>query len=228
MRPTIEHGLRTGYLKSLFKVPFSLFLESIWDDTIYSVLSVDRTPEMNDSLTIRHWNVTNINRKIKLPPCQETVISEKDMFSSEYMVLKDYRTIEYFFNDYEYNPEPEGVETELWVAEEQRKYRSSLDGFYFSSSHKIRRESILWHTFMKGFFSESYHELKSLPLASQQAIVKDVNGSRWQNWRYWKKYILNFDSVVAPEIIFNQAYQEKVKQNLDFQELNHISFPSSF
>ena len=225
MRPNIEYGLRTGYLQSLFKIPFSLFLESIWDETIYSVLSVNRTPEINDSLTVKHWNITNVNRKVKLPPCQETTIAEKDLFSSEHTILKDYRPIQYFFNDYEYNPEPEGVETELWVAEEQKKYKSSLNNFYFNVNHQTRRETILWHTFVKGFLNESFLELHSLPLVSQQIIVKDMNKSRWQNWRHWKKYILNFNSVVAPEIIFNQAYQEKVKRNNDFQHF-HLTISS--
>jgi len=220
MRPAVEHAMRIGYFKRALRVPFSLFLENIWDDLQHTVLVISRCYGKDDCLTVRHWDIANINRNHRMPPCRETIVRKEELFISDVVILDDYKTLEYYFEDYEYRTAPEGCDTRQWAEEEQEEYRFLMEKLYFSVEHQMQRESILWHNFMNGFLNKSYNlHLKTASIDVQHCIVQEANPDLWKSWLLWRKYILDLPGAVAPELIFSEDYEKKISRNVKYQEM---------
>ena len=222
MRPIIEYANRVGYFKEVLKPPFSLFLENVWDDFQYTVLVVSNYHGKDECLMIRHWDIVNIDKNRRMPPCKKSIISKEALFESEFVILDGYRTMEYFYEDYDFQREAvpdSGDDTQRWVEDEQEEYRFLVSKFYFSLEHQIQRESILWHHFMNGFMSKPYNMyLRSMPVDAQQCIIQEIAVDHWKNWLLWRKCILDFPVKVAPELAFCEIFENKLRGNVKYQE----------
>ncbi len=228
MRPAIEHAIRTGYLKQALEVPFSLFLENVWDDYLNTVLTVKKAPERADHLIVTLWDIANLNKREILPPRQEVLIHKEELYTSNYMIIDDYRTLEYHHEDYQYEQTPD-EDAENWINEEQEEYRDIMDRYFFSLEHQLRREAVLWRSFVSGYMPDSYnYYIGNLGLAAQQCIVREASdspyapsvltGSLWHRWCMWRKHLLDFQSKIAPELAFNLDYEKKIRNNTEYQE----------
>jgi hypothetical protein len=216
MRPVVEHAIRTGYFKQTLEIPFSLFLENIWNKQ-YTVISVNKID--GDCLSVRHWDIVNLNKHQDLPSYEETVIPGEDLFNSDAVILDGYKTLHYLFEDYQSQLEPEGSDSEQWGEEEQTEYSHIMERLFFSINHQMRREEILWHNFMNCFLNKSYNMyLRGSPIDMQQSIVQEANSVFWNNWMLWRMEILDFNGKIAPELAFLEFYEKKLRENEKYQE----------
>jgi hypothetical protein len=217
MRLTIEHALRTGYLQRSLSIPFSLLLESVWDSTINVVLTVTPFYGRGNKFLLKKWQVSNINKDQMLPPSTEKVISPHQVFDGTTLIIDDFATFNYDFDDYDFASVPEH-DAEAWIEKEQDRYQTLMSEFYNNSTHKQRRANVLWHHFAKGYLGEMYQKhLSFLSFDSQQEIIKTLSPRHWSSWLLWQKHLLDFKSLVAAELVFENWYEQRIRENIEYQ-----------
>jgi hypothetical protein len=218
MRLALEYAMRTGYLQKLMRIPFSLFIENIWDEMEHVVITVNQYYGKPNHFLVRKWMISNVNQDQILPPHDEAIIPKEELFYNDELIVDDYRTLNYCFDDYEYVTQPENASIE-WLEDEQKKYHTSLSNFFFSESHKRHRHELLWHHFASSVISNAYKTLSTLNLSEQQNIVAEIAPPIWSNWMLWRKSLLNFPTTVSPELIFESEYKRKIACNIKYQKM---------
>lgn len=203
MRPFIEHAVRTGYVKTALTFPFSLFLYNLYDSQDQIVIVVNKD---NDVLKVRHWHIAHMKSNDILPQYRDYAIKENELFNSVYTCLPDYYPIQYIYEEYNYEYEPEGVISEDWCSSQRALYKEVFNNHFFSKKHQENRENVLWKTFIKNILNESFNDISYMNGEKQRSLVKKLSPAIWSNWLLWVKTFLNFNTKIAPELAFDSCY----------------------
>jgi len=199
MLPIIEHSIRTGYLQKTLKLPFSLFLKSPYNKNI--IVTFNKLDPNNDKIVVKYWHLNQIKENAKFPPNKKVIIDKKDIFNISLIIIGGFYPIDYKIDVYDHSTEPEEIDTQQWIENEQEEYKEIMKDIFFSTEHKMYRESILWKAFIDKFIP-SNQCIKYMFFKDQQCIVKNVNARLWDLWDQWKKRLLECNNQVAPELCY--------------------------
>jgi hypothetical protein len=222
MRPYLEYAIRTGLFKRKLQIPFSLFLESVWDDMRHLVVTV-HYDDKPDHLIFGYWQICEVDQypaqtcsDQDLPPHFEISL-HKDKFYSGVLV-PDYNTLSYCYDEYEWDSVPE-EEVEEWLIKEQDAYNSYVNDFFFAKPHKHHRDQILWYNFASGYLGSTYdNNLVHFSRREQEEVIKISNPKLWDKWLLWKKHFLDLRNPICPELVFAQDYKKLIEANIEYQD----------
>jgi hypothetical protein len=209
----LEYVLRTGVLKTCVNFPTSIFIEHRrWNDKI--VITIAKRPD--GTFCIKHWFVSRCKGQY-LPNFLEFNVS--DIFNDDRVILSDYYILKFTPNPYLYGRKQySDAGYGLVQAEEYQDYMTT---FFNPVAHVVKKTNWLWEAFAAVHKSEmkqydnpysypyfGYNNISDL-LETQRAKVKEKSKHLWANWGIWKKYMLDFQDVVATELVFQKAYSDK-------------------
>lgn len=212
MNLAIEYALRTGILKQLIKLPISLFIYNYKQPNECMVVTISNTfGGSQDTVSIKHWQVSKCEKKEILPPYAEYNVPRAELFSNERVIVPCHNVVEY-----EADPFPAGqkqMSDPPYNQTQETKYRECIDNFFYNKKHKNKRRDWLWSLFMEQFLPHSYKEVfRSHSVDSQQNVISESFPVVWKGWLMWNKYLLNFDGI-APELVFANEYEDKLKSD---------------
>jgi len=201
MNPAVEYLTRTKIIRAWFNTPCSIFLEN---RTAKVIVTIDKG-KTTDSLRIKKWFLVDCDKENLLPPFQECVIKEKEVFNHPSVIVNGYKpiphkiqTVPSHFNSY-HGPMSE----ELYC----HFFDNSVNGII----HQKHRKIWLWKQFTAIYLPElcalqtyiSEYGSEADLLQNQMEIVEYHFQKIWQSWKKWENYFLN---PMPGELIFTKEY----------------------
>jgi hypothetical protein len=213
MNPLLEYAIRTNIFKDSIYFPFSLLLQKYGSEFERVILTFHRVfgDKKNEKLTVKHWHLTKCQKSEILPPFDENTIDVQELFVSPHTILPGYYPLEYLAEFYpcgqrQVSDPPYGVTQE-------RLYRESVTGFFYSKNHKLGRKNWLWTSFMAAFLPQSFSSVFANHTPNnQQSVIADNFPVIWKGWQMWTKYLMINEGLIAPELLFSKIYEDKLKE----------------
>lgn len=211
MHLAIEYALRTESLKSSIKFPLSIMLEhKKLDDKIVIVIS-----DKNELYCVKQWYVSRYTGQY-LPSFKEFYVAKNELYNNDNIILSNYYLLRFTPNPY-CNNRKQQSEFPFGLSQE-KEYTNYIQTFYNPEANKIKRLNWLWDAFKMANKNEfkKYDNLYSYPyfgyshvnefLTNQRMKIEQNSKKLWLNWLLWRKYMLDFESYVATEILFQKEY----------------------
>jgi hypothetical protein len=218
MNLAIEYIQRTRLSQQLLKLPCSLFLTNVFDQTRIAV-TLQNCYGKPDEVWVKHWRLDRVVKDKVLPPIDEFVVNRPSLFASPFVVVEDYSINEYAANPYPIHAKQSADEP--YASAQEKQYHECLDRFFNSVPNEGRRKNWLWKSFMTSFFPETMaSEFGKMPSEQQRDCVQDLCPVPWKAWCMWLTHMFcDTPSPLAAELTFAPLFRDRLKANAKYQEL---------
>lgn len=221
MNLAIEYMIRTGTLEAALSLPCAIYLNHIVDRSKKIVLTI-KWHDFTSKCLVRQWRLHDCSKFDLLPPFDEISLDKEDLASSDFVIIPMYEPLP--FNE---NPYKSGVRQRgdgLRAMEQEREYQETIDSFFYTKKHKRLRLCWLWAAFIHTFKKNIDEALIYKNLEDQIALTKKKYKTIWLRWLKWQRH-LDFDTDIAPELIFANRYTSKSiyeRKDIDPNQLCNI------
>lgn len=191
MNPALEYILREKRADGMLEPPFSIFLTEIKTNRKKVITVTDK---------VQKWNLDVPTKG--LPP-SEVSLYDKD-FSK--LVLPGHQL--FYFSESWHRSSAKQSNNSPQAEYQDVEYKSHLDNFYNPVVHTEARTNWLWMAFV--FVHNKNFSFISMPppeiFEVQRMMMR--GHPKWSIWLQWRKYLLDFPTTIASELVFYRYYHK--------------------
>lgn len=218
MNLAIEYIQRTKLSQQMLRLPCSLFLTQVFDQS-RMVVTIQNCYGKPEELLVKHWRLDRITKDRILPPVEEFIVNRVDMFTSPFIVLDDYNITDYAASPYPIQLKQSADEP--YATTQEKQYHECIDRFFNCSENEARRRNWLWKSFATSFFPETMaSDFGNLPAEHQRDAIQELCPVPWKGWCMWITQLSSdmSQSPAAVELTFAPLYRERLKGNAKYQD----------
>lgn len=228
MNLALEYMLRSGELQSSVTFPLSLFVVRAGTE-VRTVITISESLNRK-KVFAKHWLIGHCGMDDPVPPFEEHEIGRDSMCQSDKVILPGHDLLQYKPDLFktgrkQHNDEP-------MASADEREYRESFDYLFNSKKHRKARGMWLWNAFAKTYnlYDTKYPYITRESFSS---VLKKKYPHLCDNWKMWKKYMLDHAEApgeVAGELLFGQEYKrlaDKEGRTLRASEWKRMEIPGS-
>ncbi len=203
MNLAIEYFLRSGTANDALEIPCSLHLNHMKNKDYGLVVTIHKNPDSGQYL-VRHWHLHQANDSSTLPPFDEFYVESRDqLLTSPLTVVPMHALLE--FQERPYKAGTKQRSRGRKALTQQLEYKETMESFFNTSINIQLRKCWLWMHFLRSQgMSLSLSDI-CRNIDEQMSMVNSHYMQSWAKWELWNKQ-MSFDTGVAIELIFHQAY----------------------
>ena len=208
MNLAIEYLIRSKTARDCFQVPCSLFLNHLESHTKRLIITINWHP-FSKKYLVKKWYLDNYHSADLLPPFTESSLNHNEIFEDQTTIVPMYELLP--FKEQPYKPGIWQRGDGARAMQQETEYSSAIENFLYPPTQKRLRTCWLWATFVKA------HKLNMTEAAiynkvdDQMWMTERQYKSVWRKWLQWKRH-LDFDTEIAPELVFFDSYKPKVQE----------------
>lgn len=207
MNLALEYFVRSGTARDAIEIPCSLCLNHTQNNKHGLVVTIHKHPD-SEKYLIRHWYLHRAKGQAILPPFSEFDVESRDeLFVSPHVVVPMYALLE--FQEKPYKTGTKQSSRGHRALTQQLEYKEIMESFFNTSASRRLRKRWLWTHFLQSHDITIPASFIRHHIDDQMLKVRTQYMQSWAKWELWNKQ-MRFDTEVATELIFHQAYGTKL------------------
>jgi hypothetical protein len=219
----IEYLIRSGELKEIVQLPYSIFLNEAETKTPLVITIHGK----KDYLLVKHWLLDKCKEENCVPPFVEYKVHPSELFTSDKIIVPNYDIL--WYKERSFIAGGKQNTDGILAEKDETEYNNCLSNMLNSSLHKQARAKWIF-----SYFVLTYHTKHLFYFCDDDIsfLIKRFFPERQRQWYLWHRYLLNYSNEVgqvASELLFHKEYAEKcIKENREpgyLEKVNYGPFP---